>query len=108
MSGCAVGADGQLLDASEIQFFNGVDDDIPISGHSDVPTRPAHSIHPQLTGVHSPALNAAGSRRTTHTLRLSTKRHDPCNAEASVPAKRRLGLLHLDSVTNVYVSSTPI
>ena len=91
MSGCTVGADGQLLDVSEIQFFNDVDNDIPISGPSDMPTRPAHSIHPQLTGVHSPALNAAGSRCTTHILQLSTKQHDPCNAETSVPAKRKVG-----------------
>jgi len=31
MSGCAVAPDGSLLDASEIEFFNDVDDDVPIS-----------------------------------------------------------------------------
>ena len=84
-------ADSQLLDVSEIQFFNDVDNDIPISGPSDVPTCPAHSIHPQLTGVHSPPLNAAGYRHTTRILQLSTKWCDPCNAEASVPAKCKAG-----------------
>ena len=31
MSGCAVAPDGSLLDASEIEFFNDVDDNVPTS-----------------------------------------------------------------------------
>ncbi len=89
MSGCAIGADGCLLDASEIEFFNDVDDDTPISGPSNLPKRPARPVHPLFTGIHSPALKVAGTRCTTHVSRPSTKVRDPDNAEGSVPAKRK-------------------
>jgi hypothetical protein len=89
MSQCAIGADGQLLDASEIQFFNDVDDDTPISGPSNLPTPSSWPIHPLFSGIHSPALNVAGSRRTARVSRPSTKVHDPDNAEGSGVAKRK-------------------
>jgi hypothetical protein len=88
MSGCAIGADGQLLDASQIQFFNDVDDVAPISGPSNMSTTAtqtaaARPIHPLFTGTHSPAHNVAGSRCTAHVSQPSTKACDPDNAEWS-------------------------
>ena len=50
MSGCAIGADGQLLDASEIEFFNDVDDDMPISGLSNLPDEAVAHLNTLLDG----------------------------------------------------------
>lgn len=48
MSGCAVGPDGQLLDADKIQWYNDADDDIPISTASK-PTTSALNSRPVRT-----------------------------------------------------------
>jgi hypothetical protein len=88
MSGCAVGHDGQLLDASEIIFYNDVDDDAPISGLPSSSNASA-PLHPIFTGL-APAIKIAGARRTNRISRPSMKARDPDNAEASVlPIKRQ-------------------
>ena len=88
MSGCAVGHDGQLLDASKILFYNDVDDVAPISGPS-TSTHTSTALHPIFTGL-APAIKIAGARRTNRISRPSTKARDPDNAEASVlPVKRQ-------------------
>lgn len=84
MSNCALGADGKLLDASEIQFFNDVDDDVPISGPSNPPPIP---IHPLFSRA-SPVQKVAGSRRTARVSRPSAKVIDPNNAE-TISRKRK-------------------
>jgi hypothetical protein len=93
MSGCAIGNDGQLLDASEIQFFNDVDDTEPISGPSASVTT---SIHPFFGAPsNSRVTKTAGSRRTTRISRPSTKVCDPDNAE--VPTARTLPMKRMST-----------
>ncbi|KAF8868531.1 hypothetical protein BD779DRAFT_1415765, partial [Infundibulicybe gibba] len=81
--GCAVGPDGKLLDASEIQFFNDADDITPISGPATVPTPSTiPGVHPFFTRGSSPARLVAGIRRTARIPRPSAKATDPNNMES--------------------------
>lgn len=86
MSGCAVGSDGQLLDASKIQFFNDVDDDNPISGPSN-PAPTSLPIHPLFSRT-VPTRLVAGSRRTTRVSRPSAKVRDADNAAPSIRKRK--------------------
>ncbi|KAJ7075640.1 hypothetical protein B0H15DRAFT_791554 [Mycena belliarum] len=89
--GCAQNADGTLRPASEIVFYNDVDDTVPIAGPSTTPSPP---IHPLFSGVR-PLDRVAGVRRSSprrrsgRTLRPSARVADPNNAETTVGAGKR-------------------
>jgi hypothetical protein len=90
--GCAQNPDGSLRDASEIEFFNDVDDTVPISGPSPSASRP---VHPLFTKVR-PFERVAGvrrfsphPRRSSRTSRPSARAKDPNNAEATTTTTRK-------------------
>ncbi|KAJ6573228.1 hypothetical protein B0H10DRAFT_2105571 [Mycena sp. CBHHK59/15] len=86
--GCAQNPDGSLRDASEIQFFNDVDDQHPISG--PLPARTSSSgIHAFFTGAARPVGKVVGSRRSSRTSRPSARVTDPNNAEGSTSSGKR-------------------
>ena len=82
MSDCAIGKDGQLLDASEIVFYHDPDDDTPISG-------PPASKGLVTVRLGPPAQILAGSRCPQRMLHPSTKVHDPNNVESARSAGKR-------------------
>jgi hypothetical protein len=91
-SQCAVGLDGTLLDASDIQWFNDPDDDDPLPPvSSSGPTPPENGavspsrreIHPFFKPSAPPAGIIAGARRSTRAIRPSARAIDPNNIEAS-------------------------
>ena len=71
---CALAADGTLLDASKILFYNDPDDDIPL---------PTGSNNPD-----SNLLPVVSSRRSGRVIRPSACILDPNNLEALVTCKR--------------------
>jgi hypothetical protein len=90
--GCAQNPDGSLRDASEIEFFNDVDDENPIAG-------PGSSTLPPLAPIFTrakPVGKVAGARRpsprrSSRTSHPSSRLIDPNNAETSkTGVKRRL------------------
>jgi hypothetical protein len=58
--GCAQNPDGSLRDASEIEFFNDVEDTVPISGPSSSATG-SRPVYPLFTKVR-PLEHVAGGR----------------------------------------------
>ena len=82
---CALAADGSLLDASAITFYNDPDDDTPLpdSSATSAPT------HPFFRGSLAPAKITAGSRRSARVIRPSARITDPDNAEASAGTRKR-------------------
>ncbi|KAJ7193210.1 hypothetical protein GGX14DRAFT_325415, partial [Mycena pura] len=76
--GCAQNSDGSLRDASQIQFFNDVDDEQSISGP---PSASSSVLHPFFTGNAHPVGIVAGSRRSGRKPRPSARLVDPDNAE---------------------------
>ena len=94
MSECAVRADGTLKDASEIDWFNDVDDDKPIPDlpANQIPSSSSTTLHPFFTGSRAPAIFVAGTRRSARVPRPSTRMLDPDNIEGSsitTAAKRK-------------------
>ena len=85
MSECAVRADGMLKDASEIDWFNNVDNDKPIPDlpANKIPLSLSTTLHPFFTGSHAPAIFVAGTRRSARVSWPSTKMLDPNNIEGS-------------------------
>ena len=83
MAECAVGADGMLKDSSEIEWFNDVDDDKPISAPPANKTSALSSLHPFFTSSRAPAAFVAGSCHSACVPRPSTKVLDPDNAKGS-------------------------
>ncbi|KAJ7824422.1 hypothetical protein B0H13DRAFT_1919143 [Mycena leptocephala] len=89
--GCAQNPDGSLRDASEIQFYNDVDDEHPISAAgTSSSTRPLAPIFARGT----PVGKVAGSRRpsprhSSRTSRPSARAIDLSNAEASIGSSKR-------------------
>jgi len=77
--GCAVRLDGSLKDASEIEWHNDPDNELPITPVSSTSSTPA-TIHPFFTGHPAPAVMAAGSRRSGRAVRPSARIVDPDNA----------------------------
>lgn len=71
---CALNADGTLKDASEIQWFNDVDDDIPIHNKT---TQPAP------TDVTSPAVSIASNPKPVNAFSILQK-----GVEAPAPTRR--------------------
>lgn len=84
--GCAQNPDGSLREASQIQFFNDVDDEHPISGP---PSASSSALHPFFTGKAHPVGIVAGSRRSTRKPRPSARLADPDNAEGSTSSGKR-------------------
>jgi len=83
---CAVGPDGELLDASKIVWFHDADDDRPMA-----PATTSLMAQPQ-PGLSATTLDlfvtkAPPARRSTRAARPSTKAIDPDNAMAT---KRKL------------------
>jgi hypothetical protein len=78
---CALAADGSLLDASAITFFNDPDDDTPLPNSTP--------IHPFFQGSLAPAKITAGSRQSARVTRPSARITDPDNAEASTGTRKR-------------------
>ena len=85
MSGCAVGADGRLLDAEDIQWFEDAESSEPINlaTTSTKAALPSTTIHPIFRGGPAPAAVVARARRSGRATRPSNKIIDPDNAEAS-------------------------
>jgi hypothetical protein len=87
MSECAVGLDGTLKDASEIEWFNDIDDDQPTkdpsTAVSSVLLAPPTTMHPFFTGASPPALLVAGAHHSTCVSRPSVRVLDPDNVATS-------------------------
>lgn len=82
---CALAADGTLLDAEDITFYNDPDDDIPL------PARPrpnGRTLHAFFTGADAPAVMVAGSRRSARVSHPSKRLVDPDNVERASSSKR--------------------
>lgn len=97
-SQCAVGSDGNLLDASEIQWFHDADDEHPLPPVSSSISVPPESgtvassepeVHPFFRGRGAPAVIVAGARRSTRAIRPSTRVTDPNNAEPSTSTRHK-------------------
>ncbi|KAG1747755.1 uncharacterized protein EDB91DRAFT_1079482 [Suillus paluster] len=78
MSGCAVAADGHLKDASEIEFFHDVDDNVPIPSSAPAPhassSRNTLDTFVQLScSGHAPVSVIAGAHCSGHTSKPSEK-----------------------------------
>jgi hypothetical protein len=84
---CALAADGSLLDASAIIFYNDPDDDIPLPSSNSTST--STRVHPFFRRSPAPSKIVAGSRRSTRTTRPSARITDPNNLEASASAVTR-------------------
>ncbi|KAJ6569970.1 hypothetical protein B0H10DRAFT_1964883 [Mycena sp. CBHHK59/15] len=86
--GCAQNADGSLREPSEIQFYNDVDDEHPISGPaSAASTSSSPVLAPISTRGSKPVRKVAGSRRSprrsSRATRPSARVLDPNHAEMS-------------------------
>ena len=80
MSNCAIGPDGSLKDASEIEWFNDADDEQPIS----VPVaKVSNPLHLFFTGTAAPSVFVAGARRSARVPRPSMRILDPDNVAIS-------------------------
>src|SRR5271155_2998013 len=77
---CALAADGSLLDAADITFYDDPDDDAPIPKL----TASSTTLHPIFQ-----AKNIAGSRHSVRITRPSARITDPDNAEALVTMCKR-------------------
>lgn len=89
---CAVAADGSLLNASEIVFYNDPDNDTPLPNNSA--TMSTH-LHPFFQGSPAPSKIVAGSHRSAGVTRPSAHVTDPNNLEASVMHKRSATVMTL-------------
>ncbi|KAJ7289883.1 hypothetical protein C8J57DRAFT_1016758, partial [Mycena rebaudengoi] len=83
--GCAQDADGSLLDASKITWYNDADDDHPVAGPSSGKAPSTTPLAPIFTGL-APLCKVAGARRSSprhssRTFRPSARAADPDNAE---------------------------
>jgi hypothetical protein len=99
--GCAVGDDGNLLEATHIDFYNDPDDVVPISGPSSTGmAATSMAISSTLDGYITrtsptvpPAVFIAGSRRSTRVPRLTEKAKlamdSNCPETVAAGAKRR-------------------
>ncbi|KAF5370479.1 hypothetical protein D9615_009743 [Tricholomella constricta] len=76
---CALAADGSLLDASDIVFYNDPDDEVPLPPTLNF--SPAPPVHPFFNGGEAPAVSVASSRRSGRALRPSIRLRDPDNNE---------------------------
>src|SRR5215471_11434875 len=95
-SGCAVGADGTLLDASQIQWFNDTNDSLPLPPTSSLPNISSvdkissdAKIHPFFKMKAAPVTRTAGARHSAHAPHPSARMRDPDNAESSILAGQK-------------------
>jgi hypothetical protein len=84
MAGCALGPEGNLLDTSQILWYNDSDDVMPILGPSLLKASPLP--HPPS---HSPSPIIAGSCCTRQVLHPSAKARDPDNLESCILVAKR-------------------
>jgi hypothetical protein len=85
MSDCAVGPDGKLLDAKDIEWYEDADSSEPINQAttpSVTTTSSSAAFHPFFRGGPAPAVVVAGARRSGRATRPSNRITDPDNAEA--------------------------
>jgi len=85
MSGDAVATDGSLKDASEIEWFNDADDEVPMqrsSRHlgSTTALTSAQSLD-KFFSSRAPAKKVGGARQSSRTRKPSRRAVDPDNAE---------------------------
>ena len=68
MSKCAVRADNTLKEASEINWFNNIDDNKPISelAANPIPSSLSTTLYPIFTGSRAPATFVAGTCHSSH------------------------------------------
>lgn len=79
---CALAADGSLLDAADIIFYNDPDDDAPLpSSKSTSTSTPVHPFFQGGTTVPAPDKLVTGSRRSGRITRPSARITDPNNME---------------------------
>jgi hypothetical protein len=81
---CALAADGSLLDAADITFYDDPDDDAPIPSLTASSKASSSTLHPIFQ-----AKKIAGSRRSVRITRPSARIIDPDNAEALVTTRKR-------------------
>jgi hypothetical protein len=89
MSGCAVGKDGALLDADQIDFYNDPDDVVPISGPSrpliaasswsSISSTTPSTLNTFFNSTRVPAVKLAGARCSQRVSRPSAKVLNPNN-----------------------------
>ncbi|EDQ99179.1 uncharacterized protein LACBIDRAFT_317450 [Laccaria bicolor S238N-H82] len=79
--GCAVVMNGNLLNASEIIFYNDPDNETPISGSGASPPKP--SVHPFFSHNTPPTRIVVGACCSSHTSHPSARLVDPDNAKSS-------------------------
>lgn len=84
---CAVAADGSLLDASKIIFYDDPDDDVPLDISVNLNSSTSAHVHPIFQGGHAPG-KIAGSRRSGRVSRPSARITDPNNLVSSLSRKR--------------------
>jgi hypothetical protein len=86
--GCAIGSDGELLDASQIDWYNDVDDNKPMTPSANATTAQNSSATlDSFVTKAMPAKVVAGSRRSARTVRPSVKATDPNNAAMTLKRK---------------------
>ena len=94
---CAVGPDGQLLDASKITWYNDPDDDMPMAPTTTLPS--TVQGRPSVTTLDSFVTKVApATRRSARAPRPSTKlidldnvmtlKHKACNTASTNPSRR--------------------
>jgi hypothetical protein len=85
MSDCAIGPDGKLLDAKDIQWYEDVDSLEPINQaatpSSMTTASSSATIHPIFRGGPAPAVVVVGARRSGRAVCPSNRITDPDNAE---------------------------
>jgi hypothetical protein len=83
---CAIAADGSLLDASAIVFYNNVDDDTPLPNSMMATTT---LLHPFFQSRLAPGEVVSGSCRSGRVSRPSARITDPDNVETPVVMRKR-------------------
>jgi len=85
MSDCAVGPDGKLLNAKDIEWYEDIDSSELIkqaaTPSSTTTASSSATIHPIFRGGLAPAVVVAGARRSGRAIRPSNRITDPDNAE---------------------------
>jgi hypothetical protein len=85
MSDCAIGPDGKLLDAKDIEWYEDADSSEPINQATTPSVTTASSsttIHPFFCGGPAPAVVVAGARRSRRATHPSNRITNPDNAKA--------------------------
>ena len=97
---CALAADGSLLNASAIIFYNDPDDDTPLPNSAATST----PVHAFFQGGPAPGKIAARSHRSAHVTRPSARIIDPDNAEASAVTRKRLATVTASAEASLHAA----